>query len=1024
MMRRVVRCGLLLLGLMAGSMLHALEPSAAPWLKQYGSRAWNAENGLPQNTVRGLAQTQDGYLWAGTDEGLVRLNGNDLAVFNTANTPQMQSNLVQSLLSTRDGALWISTTNGLIVYRARQFQRIDVAAGLPSAVVAFAREDRAGRVWVSTAAGVCVMRQARCERLAALGNLIVDSIKQYADAGDNSFWIASGSQLLHLAADDLHRLAAFDTGDRNTITALALDANENLLVGTSDGLLRYREGILTRVPLAGSAKRIEIRKMLAEPDGAVWLGTSSGLMVGHANQYAPVVGIPPVAVQTLQRDKQGALWIGTSRGLLRLAKGQLSRFHSGDALAAAAILTTLEDREGTLWLGTELDGLLAIRHQAFTTYSSADGLSADAARSVMQDAHGTLWIGTDGGGLDHSTANGFIAVTSRNGLSSDVVLSLAGVPNGDVWVGTPTGLNRIRGGVVKVFTTSDGVADDFIRSLCVDAGGAVWIGTRHGLTRYAGESFTSYSTLDGLGGDFIGAMTQRRNGDLLIATPGGLTVMHKGQFHNYPPTDRGASSVVTAIFEDAQGTVWLGSNGSGLSRLDGTTLTPVQSAKLPRTIYGILEDDRGYLWLSAHGGIYRVRMRDLQTAIATHTDVPHLDSYDTTDGMRIGEGSGGGHPAAYRMRDGTLWFTTMRGVSTTDPANLPYNSAPPSVVIETLLIDGVPRQQIELQKWMEIAPGKHRVEFQYAGLTFVAPQKVRYRYKLEGFDREWIEAGRQRSTVYTNLAPGKYFFRVAAMNSDGVWSEADATSALRIRPFFYQTGWFYGLLLLSIAAAAYLVYWWRVHQVEAVFATVLVERNRIAREIHDTLAQSVVGISLQLELLSRMMPAAESRVREQLETARRMVRQSLADARSSIWELRSEGATAEELPSRITKMLRQLGGDSGVHTDLEVTGTYRAQARAVEDELLRIAQEATTNALRHARCSRIVVELRYALKELQLEVADDGIGFRNAANKDISMGHYGVQGMRERAERIAATFDIITPATGGSVVRVALAMTE
>jgi ligand-binding sensor domain-containing protein/signal transduction histidine kinase len=1047
MIRAAQRCSLFLLWAVAATALHAAAPPH--WLDQYGRKVWHTENGLPQNTVRAILQTRDGYLWIGTEEGLARFNGSDFVLFNSTNTPQLHSNLIQSLRQSSNGDLWISTTNGLLVYRNRSFLRLDPQAGLPSSVVYFVHQDPRGRLWVSTAAGLCLLRENHCQPVA--GALVVQSEDRLADAPDGSLWLASGSQLVHLDATSLTRIQTIESPAGAEITAVATDPGGSLLLGTTEGLKSYRAGVLSPISIPGEPRPLEIKAILRARDGTLWIGTSRGLAHGQAGQYTMVPlqtsDAAPQHVETLFEDSAGALWIGTGRGLMRLAQGQLTAFRNGDPLAGNPILAHFEDRDGTLWLGTELDGLTALHLQTFTTYTTANGLSADAVRSVLQDKSGNIWVGTDGGGLNLRTPDGFTALTTRNGLSSNVILSLASSPDGTLWAGTPTGLNRIQPiagttrSSIRTFTTSDGLADDFIRSLCVDGNGAVWIGTRHGLTRYAANQFTSFSTPAsgseaGLGSDLIGAMALRHNGDLVIATSGGLTLLHNGRFHNFTTRDGLPGNIVTAIFESEpesgaeDETLWLGTNGSGLTRFRNNTFAAVPSARLPRVIYGLLEDAQHHLWISSRGGLSRVNLHDLQSSIAAHSDAFNVTAFDTSDGLRIGEVSGGGHPAAWRMKDGTLWFATSRGVSMTDPIALIHPQPPLPAAIEDVLIDGQSvgsNPSSEADSSLVLPPGKHRIEFRYVGLNFLAPQKVRYRYKLEGFDRDWIDAGRQRAAFYTNLSPGRYRFRVAAANNDGIWSEAGTSTPLRIRPFLYQTLWFYALLLCLAAAAAYVVYRLRVRRVELVFASVLSERNRIAREIHDTLAQGIVGISLHLEMLSRLLPASADQAREHLDATKGLVRQSLADARSSIWELRSQESASdpEDLPARAGKMLRQLTGSSSTQADILVTGTYRPLPRPVEDELLRIAQEATTNSLRHAECSHIRVELRYAMRLLRLEIRDNGVGLK--LNPDSaaggSMGHYGIQGMKERAARIGATFAVSAQNEGGTLVAVDLVLT-
>jgi signal transduction histidine kinase len=319
---------------------------------------------------------------------------------------------------------------------------------------------------------------------------------------------------------------------------------------------------------------------------------------------------------------------------------------------------------------------------------------------------------------------------------------------------------------------------------------------------------------------------------------------------------------------------------------------------------------------------------------------------------------------------------------------------------------------------VEVAPGPSRFSFEYAGLTFYSPQRARFRYRLEGFDHSWIDAGTRRVAYYTNLRPGQYRFRVSARAYDGDWSETEASLAFRLRPHFYQTYWFYLLLAILLAAAVYEIYRWRVRQVEAQFKAVLGERNRIAREIHDTLAQGFVAVSVQLELLGRKLSGPVDGVRELLDQTRELVQDSLAEARRSIWDLRSHTAEGEDFASKLSKMAAQVTSRTQVKVRFEVAGTYHALSAKIEDELLRIGQEAITNVVRHAEAKHIDIGLNFDAKKVRMIITDDGRGFVDHMAASGANGHYGLQGMRERAEQIGAELTVVSTPGGGTQVRV------
>lgn len=775
---------------------------------------------------------------------------------------------------------------------------------------------------------------------------------------------------------------------QNTVLAVAQNADGFLWLRTEEGVVRF-DGVEFRsfnaVAKTKPASEGDGPVRLVGGDGRVWLG-GAGLRVEGA-----VLPLPDGmgAVRVLLEDREGTVWAGCDGGLARVAQGAV------EVLRRSAVLALMEDREGSLWVGTEAEGLMELHEQPFVTYGVEEGLGGNVVRAVMEDAQGTVWVGTDGGGLSRRAGGRFVGVP---GLSSNVVLALAGAANGDVWVGTPTGLDRIRDGRVRVFTAADGLADDYVRSVLVDRAGSVWVGTRHGLTRIAASGvMTNYTTLDGLGSDFIGEMVEGTDGVLWVGTSGGLTRGGLTQFDgrrftNFTVKNGLVGDVVTAMFPGEGGSVWLGHDGLGLSLLKEGSDRRVGEGKLPETVFGILRDGNGAVWVSSRRGVYR-------------WDGRAATAYDMADGLRVREGSRGGHPAAMRARDGTLWFAMLRGVSVVDPARMRENRVPPLVAVERVLVND---REVAATEEVSVPPGQRRVAFEYAGLSFVAPGKVRYRYRLEGFDPDWVEAGARRTAFYTNLRPGRYVFRVIAANNDGVWSERAAEVRLRLRPFFWETVWFYLLLLLAAGGAAYLVYAARVRRVEARYAGAMEERGRIAREIHDGLAQGIIGISLQLEVVGRLMGTSVEAAGAQLEAAKGMVRESLAEARKAIWELRED---VGELPVRMGTMMHRVAGPMGT---LEVTGTYRALEAEVEEELLRIAQEAVTNAVRHSRGTLVAARLVYEVGRLELTVRDDGRGFDPGAE----VGRFGVRGMRERAEKIGGRLEVES-GDGGTMVRVA-----
>jgi len=954
-------------GLVAGALLFgssvtgmALEPTTP--LASYGRQAWGMENGLPQNTVQALAQTPDGFVWVGTEVGLVRFDGNGFQVFDKNSAPALPGNDVRCLLAAKDGALWIGTGDGLARWKDGAVTAYTTQQGLPGNQILFLGQDETGSVWPWTDQG-----------------LAKQSGERFIRAGNPDTWPNMATPFLR----ETPAHAGF----------FATLPNDILVTGD--------------------------RKSL-------WLARSHGyIAVAHLT-----VGneIPGTRIQTILADRASSLWIGTNGGLARWANGKLQTLPVTDPLAKASVITLMEDREGNVWAGTEADGLHILRDQRFRAVGMRQGLTSDATTTVVEGAAGKLWVGTSGGGLNALPRNGNgagspSAYSVRDVLLSDVILSLAAAPDGDLWVGTPDGLNRIRGGAVAAFTSADGLPDDFIRSLLVDADGSLWIGTRRGLTHWTNPGagafglrvtgkMETFTHANGLGSDLVGAMVHDAKGDLWVATLAGLSRLHGKKIENYTTANGLSSNVVTALLARADGTLLIGTQDHGWNLWDGKSFsTALDSGLSHTTIHAILDDGGGHLWFATANGITRCDYN----AMSSKSDCSHGVDFGPADGLRSRETATNSHPSAWRTHDGHLWFATPRGLVEVAPAHFPVNTVPPGVALERFTIDDVPQALHAADLATRIPAGHVHFEFDYTGLSFVAPQKVRYRYMLEPFDHGWTEAGARRTAYYTNIPAGRYIFRVQAANNDGVWNEQGAALTFELRPHFYQTLWFYSLLILGVVGLVVLVQRLRLKRAEREFNAVLGERNRIAREIHDTLAQGYVGISVQLEVLAELL--RQSRVdaaQKHLDLTRGYVRQGLADALQSIWALRSQDSGEITLPVRLRRMV-ETEGNHGLESAFSIFGAYRPLPPGSEQEILRVAQEAIHNVKKHAGARNLSVQLGYGPVEVALEVRDDGQGF--AADQTAAPGHFGLTGMRERAAAIGGTLEVTSEPGGGTEVR-------
>jgi len=949
--------------LLAGTRTPALDP--ARHLKEFGHQAWLTENGLPQNTVQAIVQTQDGYLWIGTQEGLARFDGLNFTVFDKENTPAFKSNDIRFLVEDRQGRLWISTSYGLVCRHNGEFKSFTVNEGLPDNSIGPVVEDTSGKIWIGTAGG----------------------LTRFENGNFKTFTAEQGLS-------------------RNVIQTLCARADGSVLVGTSAGIQSLRDDHFSSFKLPDYVSLANITAIAETEDRGLWFGTLDGLVRVVGSGSAPLT-LSNNRVSALRVDRADTLWVATPSGVVRVVNGATETLTTAEGLSSNLVLSIYEDREGSIWIGTEAGGLNLLKSKKFNTYSTKDGLPNDLVKAIYQDVQGGIWIGSNGGGLTLFKNGAFTTWTTRDGLSSDVVLSLAGDANGTIWIGTPDGLNRFKDGKFQTFTFAEGLSNDLVRSVLVDRNGTLWVGTRDGLNSFRDNEFTTYTTHDGLANNFIGAIFEDSQRNLWVGTLGGLNKIRDGKFQTFTTKDGLSSNTVISLYEDDSGDLWIGTNGGGLNKFHEGKF--VSFTNTPDVIYRILEDQQRNLWCSSNKGIFRVNKTQLDNPVF----------YGPADGTLTRECSGGGHPAGWKTSDGRIWFATIKGLAVIDPENIPLNTSPPPIAIEQLFVDN---QSIPLTQKVTLSPGIARLDFYYTALSFIAPENVRFKYRLEGFDDNWIDGGGRRVASYTNLRPGNYKFRVIAANNDGVWNESGAALDFYLQPRFYQTYWFYLLCVVLLALTAWQLYRLRVRRMALQFRAVLAERNRIAREIHDNLAQDILGISVQLELVARLMPAAAETAKGHLDRARMLVRNSMTEARRYVWDLRSQELQKKDLPAALRDTTKRLTAQSNIETVVEVAGLTRPLPVEVESNLLRIGQEAINNAVKHARANRIEVGLNFDTHNVRLSVRDNGRGFDQS--EQIADGHFGLLGMRERAEQLGGVLSIDSAPERGTQIAVEVPLNE
>ncbi len=772
---------LVVLGLAASA--SALDPAKA--VSQYVLDAWDTRAGLPNDSVSAIAQTRDGYLWVGTVEGLGRFDGQGFERFDSATPNTLRASYVRALLVDREGALWIGTHGGGVTRLQKgRFETWTSAEGLAHDVVRVLLEDRAGGVWVGTGAGVTLMREAPVRTLGRAEGLSGDVVLALAQQNDGTLWVGHRNGLDRVTPQG--RVTAFGSRQglpSGGISALRVDAAGTLWAGSSRG-------------------------SLARLEGAQFVAASGWRDPKRAPVYA------------ITEDRDRSLWVGTfGAGLVRLRHGQAETLGVGDGLRSDTAQVVFEDREGSLWIGTGT-GLRRLRSGRLTPYSAREGLTPDYIWGIFQDSRGQIHFGTTGG-LRTLRGQRFFSEVPPERLANAWVYSLAETRDGSLWVGTLNGLDRVRGARVTAFARPQGLRSEEVRALLAARDGGLWIGTYGGgLHRFDGTRVVPLEGAPELERGLVVSLHEDGDGALWIGTDGAGLVERKpdGGIVRYTVRDGLGSDRIRGLHRDTSGRLWIATSGGGLSRLESTearsdgarghVFTWGTPQGLPAmALHAILEDDSGHLWLSSNRGIVRVAIDELDAVAAGRRRRVEALLLGISDGMLSAECNGNFQPAALRARDGRLWFPTSKGAVSADPEHLIVDSTPPPVVIDSLVAD---REALPVRDGVRVPPGTAHLEIGYAGLRLASSASPQFRFRMIGYDRDWVEAGARRTASYGGLPPGSYVFRVVAAGEDGSWRGSGAAIALTVAPFLQETLWFRGLVALSAGAFLWSAYRLRV----------------------------------------------------------------------------------------------------------------------------------------------------------------------------------------------------------------------
>ena len=873
-------------------------------LNEYFRETWTTRQGLPHNLVQGVAQTADGYLWFATWEGVARYNGVEFLALDRSNVAALADNGIRALQVMRDGTLVLGTSRGGVTrYKDGLWSRLSMKDGLAQDEVMDVAEDARGRLWIATeSAGLDRVDGREVRHFGREQGLPSLSLYLLGHAPDGSIWVGTTEGVVRVDEDSLQ---AF---------------------GEADGL---PPGPVFDIAFRGDA---------------MFVGTERGVYRRDGDRFVAAAGdLPMDAVQRLLVDRAGNLWIGTvNHGVLRLRDGRVEALSSEVGLPNDRVSALFEDREGSIWVGTN-GGLLRLRDAPFVSYTTEHGLADNYVRSVLESADGTLWAGTSRG-LSRWRGGRFESMAATAPVLGDSVLSLADDGAGGLWVGTyANGLAHWQPGRLQRFSTTDGLAGNQVRAIATARDGAVWVGTARGLSRRRDGVWRSFGPADGLPREFIIALHAAADGRIWIGTANGAAVADGDRIR---PIDLSALDDIEDVFgfyEDPDGTIWMATD-RGLVRSRGGQLAAVgRRHGLPvDTVFQVVADDEQRFWLTTNRGVLRIA-RSEADAVADGTLAQlTAEVYGEADGMASAQCNGGSGPAAWRSGDGRIWVATAMGLSSVDPPRLQrfVRTAPP-VVVEEVRIDD---RTVRLSDRLELSPGTRKIELHFAGLSYLMPQKIRYRYRLDGFDPDWVERGNQRFAQFTNLAPGDYRFRVTAANAGGDWNSDEATLDLHVAPHLWQRSSFWAAAALLAIVVLYLLYTARVQQLH--------RNERRLRELIDQRTQDLRAQTERLTAADAEKSALLVRLREHADAFERQAREdSLTGLANRRWfdeqfAAEFERATQEDRPltlalvdidhfKRINDQYSHAAGDAALR---QVADTMRAQLRA-EDRLARYGGE-------------------------------------------------------------------------------------
>jgi len=937
----------------------------------YVERVWQVQDGLPEQTVQAFAQTKDRYLWIGTTGGLLRFDGARLVLFDRDNTPAFNENNVFNLMVARDDTLWVATEGGgLIRYKDGAFRSFSVKDGLLNDFVRVVYQDTKGTIWIGTDIGLFRFAGERIERVDNTEKIPQLAVHALCEDSHGNLW-AGGSRLLRLSGNAAVEYKLLGVGSQTRVKSIAETGDGTIWVGTIGGLHRKVEAADSFVQVKDVSAAVRFLRQTS--DGTLWIGT-----IGHGvykysgerfSQLTAPEDLPSNTALNLFEDVESNIWIGTQAGMLRLSKTSVQTVSLPDAGDYDAE-TVYEDHDGDLWVAA---ANLFRYHKGKAERVSIPGISGVRVRNVFRDRDGALWIGTEGGGVFRQTASGLAHYMAKDGLVNNFVRVFLQGSDGSIWIATDEGVSRWQAGKFTNYQERDGLCYFSTRSLGKDRESGIWIGTDRGVSHIQGDHFVE---------DAVTAALK--------------------------------SEKIWAIRGDSDGGLWFGTRTGGLYRWRFGKLTHYTTAQglASNSIFELLKDRKGNFWISGPNGISVINRHELDLIADDPSHPLSLILYGISDGLETTQLYGAEKPGGVVTSQDEVWFASNKGpVRVSADAGQPSGRVP--VVIDQILADGV---EMPNRVNVSLGPDNSKIEVHYSVVQLRSQERVRFRYMLEGFDKGWTDASSRRVAYYTNLPPATYRFRVAAFEMNNPQQISETSTEIVQRPHFYRTSWFLGCCVLLLAAIMWGGHEFRLRQVRARFEAVLSERNRLAREMHDTLIQGCAGVSALLEAQSSLGQSDASAGENLLSCARTQLRTTINEAREAVWNLRHANVSAAIGPI-LRDMTQQMSAEFGVPVGYAVSGRPFDFDQDTAHELLMVLREALNNALRHGHPTEVEVSATFEIDRFSVRIADNGRGFDPERVSSSSNGHYGLLGMRERISRMSGKLDLMSrPGSGTELI--------